>query len=106
MNGMRPITSFFAELDAFVAEGGNDETQPFINAVAETKGKLKTATDWASCDQTVGCCLALPVDDGVTLAASRASSRSVSSKMPDGNTSQSAKCVSSVCWYRRSASGD
>ena len=46
MNGMRPITSFFAELDAFVAEGGNDETQPFINAVAETKGKLKTATDW------------------------------------------------------------
>jgi 3-(methylsulfanyl)propanoyl-CoA dehydrogenase len=46
MNGMRPITSFFAELDAFVAEGVNDETQPFINAVAETKGKLKTATDW------------------------------------------------------------
>lgn len=46
MNGMRPITSFFAELDAFVAEGGNDETQPFVNAVAETKGKLKQATDW------------------------------------------------------------
>ena len=46
MNGMRPITTFMAELDAFIAEGGNDETQPFVNAVAETKGKLKQATDW------------------------------------------------------------
>ncbi|WP_203291828.1 acyl-CoA dehydrogenase C-terminal domain-containing protein [Maricaulis parjimensis] len=46
MNGMRPITTFFAELDAFVAEGGNDETQPFVNAVADTKAKLKQATDW------------------------------------------------------------
>ena len=46
MNGMRPITSFFAELDAFVAEGGNDETQPFVKAVADTKAKLKQATDW------------------------------------------------------------
>ncbi|MCR9267748.1 MAG: acyl-CoA dehydrogenase, partial [Alphaproteobacteria bacterium] len=46
MNGMRPITTFFAELDAFVAEGGNDETQPFIKAVADTKAKLKQATDW------------------------------------------------------------
>ena len=46
MNGMRPITTFFAELDAFVAEGGNDETQPFVQAVADTKAKLKQATDW------------------------------------------------------------
>ena len=46
MNGMRPITSFFSEIDAFVAEGGNDETQPFIDAVADCKGKLKQATDW------------------------------------------------------------
>ncbi|WP_300544423.1 acyl-CoA dehydrogenase C-terminal domain-containing protein [Maricaulis sp.] len=46
MNGMRPITSFFAEIDAFVAEGGDDETQPFVTALADTKGKLKQATDW------------------------------------------------------------
>ena len=46
MNGMRPITSFFAEIDAFVAEGGNDETQAFVDAVAGCKGKLKQATDW------------------------------------------------------------
>ncbi|MHA6287378.1 acyl-CoA dehydrogenase C-terminal domain-containing protein [Maricaulis sp. CAU 1757] len=46
MNGMRPITSFFNELDEFVAAGGDEATQPFINAVADTKGKLKQATDW------------------------------------------------------------
>jgi len=46
MNGMRPITSFFNELDAFVAEGGDESVKPFIEAVAETKGKLKEGTDW------------------------------------------------------------
>ena len=46
MNGMRPITSFFNELDAFVAEGGDDTVKPFVDAVAECKGKLKDGTDW------------------------------------------------------------
>jgi alkylation response protein AidB-like acyl-CoA dehydrogenase len=46
MNGMRPITSFFAELDACVAEGGNETVKPFLDAVASTKAALKEATDW------------------------------------------------------------
>ena len=46
MNGMRPITSFFAELDACVAEGGDETVKPFLDAVASTKAALKEATDW------------------------------------------------------------
>jgi alkylation response protein AidB-like acyl-CoA dehydrogenase len=46
MNGMRPITSFFDELDAFVEAGGDECTQPFVDGVAECKAKLKRATDW------------------------------------------------------------
>ncbi|WP_417477734.1 acyl-CoA dehydrogenase C-terminal domain-containing protein [Maricaulis sp.] len=46
MNGMRPIMSFFAELDAFVAEGGGESEQVFIAAVADCKAKLEEATNW------------------------------------------------------------
>ena len=46
MHGMRPITSFFADIDAFVAAGGDETVQPFIDALAETKAKLKQGTDW------------------------------------------------------------
>lgn len=46
MHGMRPINSFFAELDACVAEGGDETVKPFLDAVAETKAALKEATDW------------------------------------------------------------
>ncbi|WP_417470999.1 acyl-CoA dehydrogenase C-terminal domain-containing protein [Maricaulis sp.] len=46
MNGMRPIMSFFAELDAFVAAGGGESEQPFIAAVADCKAKLEEVTNW------------------------------------------------------------
>ena len=46
MNGMRPIMSFFAELDAFVAEGGGESEKPFIAAVADCKAKLEEGTNW------------------------------------------------------------
>ena len=46
MQGMRPINSFFGELDALVAAGGSKATQPFLDALAETKAQLKEATDW------------------------------------------------------------
>ncbi|WP_412545345.1 acyl-CoA dehydrogenase C-terminal domain-containing protein [Maricaulis sp. MIT060901] len=46
MNGMRPITTFMGELDAFIAEGGDETTQPFIDALAECRDKLKQGTDW------------------------------------------------------------
>ena len=46
MNGMRPIMSFFAELDAFVAAGGGESEQVFIAAVADCKAKLEEATNW------------------------------------------------------------
>jgi len=46
MNGMRPINSFFAELDACAAESAGEAVQPFLDAVATTKAALKEATDW------------------------------------------------------------
>lgn len=46
MNGMRPITTFFAEIDALVAEGGPDAVKPYLDALAETKAQLKEGTDW------------------------------------------------------------
>ncbi|MBO6796275.1 acyl-CoA dehydrogenase C-terminal domain-containing protein [Maricaulis sp.] len=46
MNGMRPITTFMGELEAFIAEGGDETTQPFIDALTECRDKLKQGTDW------------------------------------------------------------
>ena len=46
MHGMRPITTFFAEVDAMVAEGGSDAVKPYLEALAETKAQLKDGTDW------------------------------------------------------------
>jgi alkylation response protein AidB-like acyl-CoA dehydrogenase len=46
MNGMRPINSFFAELDAFVAENQSDEMKPFADGVAYSKERLQKATNW------------------------------------------------------------
>ncbi|MGK0266661.1 MAG: alkylation response protein AidB-like acyl-CoA dehydrogenase [Maricaulis sp.] len=46
MNGMRPIMSFFGELDAFVAAGGDETMKPYLAAVADCKAKLEEATNW------------------------------------------------------------
>jgi alkylation response protein AidB-like acyl-CoA dehydrogenase len=46
MNGMRPINSFFAELDAFVAENQSGEMKPFADGVAYSKERLQKATNW------------------------------------------------------------
>ncbi len=47
MNGMRPINTFFAEMDSFVAENkGNKELEPFLDGLAATKAKLQKATNW------------------------------------------------------------
>ncbi len=48
MNGMRPITTFFNEIDGYVAEhqDASDEFKPFVEGLAATKAKLKKATDW------------------------------------------------------------
>jgi len=48
MNGMRPITTFFNEVDAYVAEhqDASAEFKPFIDGLEQTKAKLKKATDW------------------------------------------------------------
>ena len=47
MKGMRPINTFFAELDAFVAENqGGGELEPFVKGLADTKAKLQKATNW------------------------------------------------------------
>jgi len=48
MHGMRPITTFFDEIDGFVAEhqDGPAELKPFVDGLAATKSKLKDATDW------------------------------------------------------------
>jgi len=46
-NGGRAIMSWFAELDAFVAENQSDAAiKPFVDAVASTKAKLQEATMW------------------------------------------------------------
>ncbi|MCW5725139.1 MAG: acyl-CoA dehydrogenase C-terminal domain-containing protein [Maricaulaceae bacterium] len=47
MNGMRPITSFFNEIDAFAAgEDADARVKPFLEGLAETKKALHEATDW------------------------------------------------------------
>jgi len=44
---MRPINTFFAEMDAFVADNkGNKELEPFLDGLAATKAKLQKATNW------------------------------------------------------------
>jgi alkylation response protein AidB-like acyl-CoA dehydrogenase len=46
-NGGRAIMSFFAEIDAFVAENQADEAiKPFVDALADTKAKLQEGTFW------------------------------------------------------------
>ena len=46
-NGGRAIMSWFADIDAFVAENGDDEAiKPFVDGLADTKKKLQEATMW------------------------------------------------------------
>ncbi len=46
-NGGRAIMSWFADIDAFVAENsGNDATQPFIEGLTKSKGTLQEASMW------------------------------------------------------------
>ncbi|MNK62482.1 Acryloyl-CoA reductase (NADH) [compost metagenome] len=46
-NGGRAIMSWFADIDAFVAENGEDEAiKPFIDGLADTKKKLQDGTMW------------------------------------------------------------
>ncbi len=47
MAGMRPINTFMAELDSFVAENqGNAELKLYVDGLAATKEKLQKATNW------------------------------------------------------------
>jgi len=46
-NGGRAIMSWFADIDAFVAENGADEAiKPFVDGLADTKKKLQDGTMW------------------------------------------------------------
>jgi alkylation response protein AidB-like acyl-CoA dehydrogenase len=46
-NGGRAIMSWFADIDAFVAEnGGEGPVQPFVEGLADAKKKLQEATMW------------------------------------------------------------
>ncbi len=46
-NGGRAIMSWFADIDAFVAENGEDEAlKPFVDGLADTKKKLQEGTMW------------------------------------------------------------
>lgn len=46
-NGGRAIMSWFADIDAFVAENGDDEAiKPFVDGLADTKKKLQDGTMW------------------------------------------------------------
>ena len=46
-NGGRAVTTFFAEIDAFVAgHDGSDALKPFVEALAGAKAKLQDATLW------------------------------------------------------------
>jgi hypothetical protein len=46
-NGGRAVMSFFAEVDAFVADNAVDEAlKPFVDGLADAKGKLQEATFW------------------------------------------------------------
>ena len=47
MNGMRPINTFFGELDEFIAENDGDaELKVVVDGLKTVKGKLQTATNW------------------------------------------------------------
>ena len=47
MAGMRPINTFMAELDAFIAENGEDpELKLYVDGLASAKAKLQKATNW------------------------------------------------------------
>ena len=47
MNGMRPINTFMAELDEFIAANEGDAAiAAQVQGLKEVKGKLKEATDW------------------------------------------------------------
>ncbi|MEO1038821.1 MAG: acyl-CoA dehydrogenase C-terminal domain-containing protein [Pseudomonadota bacterium] len=47
MAGMRPINTFFAEIDAFVTENEGDEAlAAYVGGLKDTKAKLVTATNW------------------------------------------------------------
>ena len=46
-NGGRAIMSWFADIDAFVAENGDNEAiKPFVDGLADTKKKLQDGTMW------------------------------------------------------------
>ena len=46
-NGGRAIMSWFADIDAFVSENGDNEAiKPFIDGLADTKKKLQEGTMW------------------------------------------------------------
>ncbi|WP_312218250.1 acyl-CoA dehydrogenase C-terminal domain-containing protein [Brevundimonas sp.] len=46
-NGGRAIMSWFADIDAFVGENGDDEAiKPFVEGLADAKKKLQEATMW------------------------------------------------------------
>jgi len=46
-NGGRAIMSWFADIDAFVSENGDDEAlKPFVDGLADTKKKLQEGTMW------------------------------------------------------------
>ncbi|MNJ34816.1 Acyl-CoA dehydrogenase, short-chain specific [compost metagenome] len=46
-NGGRAIMSWFADIDAFVSENGDDEAiKPFVEGLADAKKKLQEATMW------------------------------------------------------------
>ncbi|MEN5176078.1 acyl-CoA dehydrogenase C-terminal domain-containing protein [Brevundimonas diminuta] len=46
-NGGRAIMSWFADIDAFVGENGEDEAiKPFVDGLADAKKKLQDATMW------------------------------------------------------------
>ena len=47
MNGMRPINTFFGELDEFIAENDGDaDLKVVVDGLKTVKGKLQTATNW------------------------------------------------------------
>lgn len=46
-NGGRAVFTFFGELDAFIAENGeNTKLKPFIDGLQKTRGELQEATNW------------------------------------------------------------
>jgi hypothetical protein len=45
-DGGRGVMSFFAELDAFVAENGDEAMKPFTAGLAKAKAELQEATMW------------------------------------------------------------